>query len=273
VVCVIVHTLYIFNDMSQATSVLIQATFPLSLLTSMSANDSTSRDAYGPVNDSNQVANNADAKDGKDVDPLLMSSIWHDVKIQKTCSADGKKSWKCGYCNNSFSGHNATKAVAHLCRTKGQDIAGCKQYHFIPVKHRQSHQDLSDRKSIAKRKRKVMHETLDRSINVHQQHLAVAVQETVCKKHTPGDSTSTTASTLSASVISTLSGRALCACSSHCEYLQVIPEGPEYELVNKTTGNVAVIDSQWSQSRWQVSSDSRSCRYDTEYGTSVQFIY
>ena len=95
-----------------------------------------------------------------------MATVWEDAKIQKTCSADGRKSCKCGYCNTSFSGHNATKAVAHLCRTKGQDIAPCKQYHFIPIKHRQSHQDLLDRKSPAKRKHKVMHETIDRSIDV-----------------------------------------------------------------------------------------------------------
>jgi hypothetical protein len=195
--------------MSQATSVLIQATSPLSVLTSMSANGSSRRDTDGSDNESNHVGDAAEVDDGDDVDPLLMATVWEDGKMQKTCSADGRKSWKCGYCNTTFSGHNATKAVAHLCRTRGQDIAPCKQYHFIPETHRRSHQDLSDRKLLAKRKRKVMHENIDRSIDVHQKDLAVAVGAKVWKKRTHGDSTSTTASTLSASVASTPSSRSL----------------------------------------------------------------
>lgn len=189
--------------MSQATSVHIHASSPLSVLTSMSANGSIHGDVDATANEAIEVDEDEEVDEADDVDPLLMSSIWDDVKIQKTLSEDGKRMWKCGYCNSSFSGHNATKAVAHLCRTKGQDIAPCRQFNFIPLKFRQSHQDLSDRKSVAKRKRQVLHETLDRSIDVHQQNLAVAVQKNSRKKRTPGDNTSTTASTLSASVVST----------------------------------------------------------------------
>ena len=170
--------------MSQATSVLIHASSPLSVLTTMSANDSIPGNANTQANDSNQVAASEEVDDGDDVDPLLMSCVWDDPKIQKTLSDDGKLTWKCGYCNNTFSGHNATKAVAHLCRTKGQDIAPCKHYNFIPAKQRQSHQDLADRKSVARQKRKIMHENIDRTIDVHQQHFAAAVQVSGRKRHT-----------------------------------------------------------------------------------------
>jgi hypothetical protein len=131
----------------------------------MSANGSTHGDVDDTANAAIEVDEDEEVDEADDVDPLLMSSIWDDVKIQKTLSEDGKRMWKCGYCNSSFSGHNATKAVAHVCRTKGQDIAPCRQFNFIPLKFRQSHQDLSDRKSVAKHKWQVMHETLDRSID------------------------------------------------------------------------------------------------------------
>ena len=193
--------------MSQATSVHIHVSSPLSVLTSMSANSSTHGDVDAAANTTNPVEDAAEVDDGDDVDPLAMTSIWDDVKINKIFSEDGKKTWMCGYCNSSFSGHNATKAVAHVCRTKGQDIAPCRQYNFIPGNFRQSHQDLLDRKSVAKRKRQVMHETVNRSMDVHQSNLAAVVHERSQKKRTPGDNTSTTASTLSASVMSTASSK------------------------------------------------------------------
>ena len=113
---------------------------PLSVLTSMSANGSTHGDVKATANETNPVEEAAEVDNGGDVDPLAMTSIWDDVKIKKTTSEDGKRTWNCGYCKSSFSGHNATKAVARVCRMKGQDIAGCKQYNCIPLKHRQSHQ-------------------------------------------------------------------------------------------------------------------------------------
>ncbi len=78
--------------MSQATSVLIQATSPLSVLTSMSANGSSRRDTDGSDNESNHVGDAADVDDGNDVDPLLMAADWEDAKMQKTCSEDERKS-------------------------------------------------------------------------------------------------------------------------------------------------------------------------------------
>ena len=76
-----------------------------------------------------------------------------------------------------FSGHDATKALAHVVRLPGQDIGGCKKYHFIPPKKHQSHVDLNDCRQQRRVDRNVVHESINRSIVEHQDHLTLAVQE------------------------------------------------------------------------------------------------
>jgi hypothetical protein len=57
-------------------------------------------------------------------DPLALNCIWNDIKISKYLD-EGKKRWKCLWCNCSFGGLNSAKAVAHVTQTRGKDTKLC----------------------------------------------------------------------------------------------------------------------------------------------------
>jgi hypothetical protein len=90
--------------------------------------------------------------DDNDVHPFALKRIWDDTQIQKIVSLHGKLQWKCLYCTSTFAGHNATKALAHVVRSKGFNVVACKSHKFIPNKKRQSHQDLFYRQQDAKKR-------------------------------------------------------------------------------------------------------------------------
>ncbi len=55
-----------------------------------------------------------------------LKSIFDCEKITKGAKADGTATWKCHHCGDSFVGNNATKAMLHVLRIKGQqNIRGC----------------------------------------------------------------------------------------------------------------------------------------------------
>ena len=55
-----------------------------------------------------------------------LESIFDCEKITKGAKADGTAMWKCHHCGDSFVGNNATKAILHVLRIKGQqNIRGC----------------------------------------------------------------------------------------------------------------------------------------------------
>jgi hypothetical protein len=142
------------------------------------------------------VVDGPDADD--DVDPLAMRRIWDDNQIQKVADGRGKMQWKCLYCKTTFAGQNATKALAHVSRSKGFNIAACKSYQFIPHKKRQSHQDLFDRQQNAKKSRAASTAALQQSISEHQDELTSAVQSSRKRPYTTPISTLTTPSVASA---------------------------------------------------------------------------
>jgi hypothetical protein len=51
----------------------------------------------------------------------VLTSIWDAEAVTKL--PDGR--WKCGHCGHFFKCHNATKALAHVSKTPGKDIAVC----------------------------------------------------------------------------------------------------------------------------------------------------
>jgi hypothetical protein len=54
-----------------------------------------------------------------------LSSIFDDDMISKYSDENGKPRWKCLWCNGTFGGWNATKALAHVTKTKKVDIKTC----------------------------------------------------------------------------------------------------------------------------------------------------
>ena len=105
----------------------------------------------------------------------------------------GKQVWKCLYCKCSFPGHNTTKALAHVVRTTGKDIAVCKSFHFIPLKKRQSHLDLYERRTGKQKRMAESNAAFEQSIDSHQHLLNVKYHQST-KQRKRGDVSSTTPS-------------------------------------------------------------------------------
>lgn len=55
-----------------------------------------------------------------------LHSIFDDDMVEKYSCSDGKPRWKCKWCDVSFSGWNATKAIAHVTKQVKMDIKPCK---------------------------------------------------------------------------------------------------------------------------------------------------
>ena len=58
--------------------------------------------------------------------PDQLGSIWKSPFIKKITTEDGKKNWHCFHCRQTFcGGHNAFKALMHVCQIPGHSIATC----------------------------------------------------------------------------------------------------------------------------------------------------
>ena len=51
----------------------------------------------------------------------IISYIWDDDRIRRL----DEKNWQCLWCNQTFQGINATKALAHVLGKKGMYIKSC----------------------------------------------------------------------------------------------------------------------------------------------------
>ena len=190
------------SAMPLIVSVVGQVASPVSDLTAMSVNELNEGNTEQGTNETDAIdVEEADDEDD-DVNPLALTCIWDDAHLVRQFPGTGKHTWKCCYCKTTFSGHNATKALAHVTRTTGQDIAICKSFQFISCKMQQSHLDLYHRFREKKRKRLVCHEAVHRSIDEHQQHLTAAIAASRRKKRAPVCTTPPGPSTPSASVVS-----------------------------------------------------------------------
>ena len=57
---------------------------------------------------------------------VVLLTIWEDDMIEKFASKDnGKPMWRCKWCNKTFAGWNATKALQHVNKTRKVDIKPC----------------------------------------------------------------------------------------------------------------------------------------------------
>jgi hypothetical protein len=111
--------------------------------------------------DASDVTNNAGGSDdgnGGNSGPslALLACIWDDDRV-KPGKKDGSKGWTCGWCNCFYTQQNATKAVAHLSKTKGFHICKClatipgnrlARYHVL-LKHSKEKKTAKKRASEA----------------------------------------------------------------------------------------------------------------------------
>jgi len=87
--------------------------------------------------DSFKVIEDDGVEDPSDTGDLSkISSIWEDNKIQKFIDTNGKKKWKCLWCNNApFGSWNASKTLAHVSKTSGHDIKPCTSFWIDDAHH------------------------------------------------------------------------------------------------------------------------------------------
>lgn len=86
---------------------------------------------------------------------LPIREVWDCEHIILATGKKGQAGWKCGWCDNFYSGQNATKALAHVLRISGKSIIACSGK--IPLAYSQRYGDLYSRKSetkISRKKRK-----------------------------------------------------------------------------------------------------------------------
>ena len=74
----------------------------------------------------------------------LISSIWDDDHIRRLY----EKNWQCLWCNQTFQGINATKALAHVLGKKGMYIKSC--YVAKDKDHTTRYQELQNYKHASK---------------------------------------------------------------------------------------------------------------------------
>ena len=63
-----------------------------------------------------------------------------------------KPRWRCLWCNHDFGGHNATKALNHVCRVSAKGIKPCQGN--IPPAHLKRYITLYEKKQGAKSRKK-----------------------------------------------------------------------------------------------------------------------
>ena len=63
---------------------------------------------------------------------MSFRTVWQSDMIENYLDPQGKQHWKCGHCENDWSGWNHTKALKHLCGVAGGDIKPCPA-HILPV--------------------------------------------------------------------------------------------------------------------------------------------
>ena len=61
--------------------------------------------------------------ENEDVDSrIILTSIYDDDMIEKILDTDGKRKWKCKWCNGEFSSWNAMKCIQHVNKISKMDI-------------------------------------------------------------------------------------------------------------------------------------------------------
>jgi hypothetical protein len=94
-----------------------------------------------------------------------VGSIFDDDMVEKYTDTDGKARWRCKWCDTSFAGWNATKAVCHVNKLLKTDIKPCKVR--IDEEHFKRYQDMLKDTQRKRSRSKQTNDAIDRSIVSH----------------------------------------------------------------------------------------------------------
>lgn len=110
-----------------------------------------------------------DVSNGNEI--AIVKSIFDDDMLEKTTDADGKRRWQCLWCNQSFGGWNATKALFHVARQKGNNVSVCPSL-SIDSEHKKLYQELLARHSTKKANNQAYNVCVSNSIDQHHNNVA-----------------------------------------------------------------------------------------------------
>jgi hypothetical protein len=127
----------------------------------MSDDDDDSMVLEQPENDDSKNNNAA---------TLTFNRIWDDPQIKKIWDDNGKPRWQCKWCNRTFAGHSATKALYHVAKRSGEDVRICDKK--IDVESKAAYDRLLRLKSNKRKSKTASTDTLNSSISTH--HVSVA---------------------------------------------------------------------------------------------------
>jgi hypothetical protein len=119
------------------------------------------------------------ATDGDTPDDVVVVnqgySIFDDDMIDKYTDPAGKPRWRCMWCDNSFAGWNATKAVAHVNKLLKTDIKPCK----VRIDDEHTKKYATFLKQLEKKRTRLhqCNEAIDRSVTSHN-HVTASTLET-----------------------------------------------------------------------------------------------
>ena len=103
----------------------------------------------------------------------FISSIWDDDHIRR----QDEKNWKCLWCNQTFQGINATKALSHVLGKKGMHIKSC--YVAKDKSHTTRYQELQHYKQTRKGVLLDYSEKIRASITSLQNNSSAAIKSTI----------------------------------------------------------------------------------------------
>jgi hypothetical protein len=95
----------------------------------------------------------------------VAGGIFDDDMIEKYSDNDGKPRWRCKWCNTTFAGWNATKAIRHVNKIRGMDIKVCKVR--IDAEHTKRYSCILKESERKRSRSRENHSAMDRSINSH----------------------------------------------------------------------------------------------------------
>ncbi len=97
------------------------------------------------------------AGDDAEVDAVAslvpLKKVWNCDMIEQGTNGDGEIIWTCKHCGKSFAGSNATKAIHHVLKKKGQNIALCTA--MIPSIYLRRYEDFYEKNALSRQSKKV----------------------------------------------------------------------------------------------------------------------
>ena len=118
-------------------------------------------------------------EEGEEVLPTI-STVWECAYINYK-DVNGKEGWECQWCGLSFKPRHATRAMRHVLKMKGGDIAICKA--VISARYRNRYQALYDRQYARIDSKRKSDETISDSVTVQQE---AAVKSLLDTRKQPG---------------------------------------------------------------------------------------